>query len=750
MTQKRKTYLYSPALENAFRAGVVYVCRRKGGVLHRWQKAVPCRMLWAAVLLTAFSSCATKGWLVEGDIEIKKVDVFSFDDIPTEKYKPYVIQQPGMRGGKRVRVAYDTLLTQRTCRDITQALATDGYLDAEVSSACHVRKGKRRQPTCHVMYLITPRKPYFLGTVTFDIADGRIDSLLRREYRTQLCSGKRFSVQDLDRERTAICSFLQSRGYYKFNRDFIRFLADTVGKDHTVDVTLQLVLYRANSRMREQEHPKYFIRNIEYSSGTEGEEINLRTSVLDENTMLQEGREYDASALQSTYRRFARLNALAYTNIDFTEQESDSLDKELDCKILLSPRKPNSISIQPEGTNTSGNLGAALSMLYENFNIFRGSEKFSLELRGAYEAITGLEGYNNKDYIEYGVESRLEFPRYIIPFISRTFRRNVQSWSELSVAYNVQNRPEFHRKMFSAKWTYKWSEPRHHSKYTLDVLDMNYIYMPWISETFKKDYLDSLSNYNAILRYNYDDLFIMRVGFGGTYNNGVNALRFNIETAGNILSALAKAVPFGKNDKGQYTLFKIAYAQYVKADIDFTHVFPMSLRSELVLHGGLGIAYPYGNSDVLPFEKRYFSGGANSVRGWSVRGLGPGSYSVRDGRIDFINQTGDVKIDINMEYRTYLFWKVYGAAFLDAGNIWTIRNYEGQPGGQFRFNRFYRQFAVAYGLGLRLNFNYFILRFDCGMKAVNPVYKNSREHYPVFHPQMSRDCALPFAVGMPF
>ncbi len=138
------------------------------------------------------------------------------------------------------------------------------------------------------------------------------------------------------------------------------------------------------------------------------------------------------------------------------------------------------------------------------------------------------------------------------------------------------------------------------------------------------------------------------------------------------------------------------------------------------------------------------------MRGWSVRGLGPGSYSGTDGRIDFINQSGDIKLDLNLEYRTFLFWKIDGAAFIDAGNIWTIREYESQPGGQFRFDEFYRQIAVAYGLGLRVNFGYFVLRFDAGMKAIDPACPKGREHYPVFHPDMKRDFAFHFAVGLPF
>jgi outer membrane protein assembly factor BamA len=279
---------------------------------------------------------------------------------------------------------------------------------------------------------------------------------------------------------------------------------------------------------------------------------------------------------------------------------------------------------------------------------------------------------------------------------------------------------------------------------------MNYVYMPWISETFKHDYLDSVSNRNAILRYNYEDLFIMKTGFGITYNNNVDAIKANFETAGNVLNAFSHLLGSSKNENRQYTLFNIAYAQYVKFDFDYTHLIRFDAHNALALHADLGIAYPYGNSTILPFEKRYFSGGANSVRGWGVRELGPGKFKGTDGIIDFINQTGDVKLDLNAEMRTFLFWKFYGAAFVDAGNIWTIRNYEEQPGGQFKWNQFYKQIAVAYGLGIRLNFDYFILRFDFGMKAINPAYENEKEHYAIIHPDFSRDFCFHFAVGLPF
>jgi len=242
----------------------------------------------------------------------------------------------------------------------------------------------------------------------------------------------------------------------------------------------------------------------------------------------------------------------------------------------------------------------------------------------------------------------------------------------------------------------------------------------------------------------------MKMGFGLSYSDGVDAVRVNVESSGNLLSGVSKTFGFKVNSQGQRTLFNIAYAQYAKFDVDYTHLMQFDKRNALALHAGIGVAYPYGNSTVLPFEKRYFSGGANSVRGWGVRELGPGKFKGTDGRIDFINQTGDVKLDLNAEYRTSLFWKFEGAAFIDAGNIWTLRNYQDQPGGQFKIDEFYKQIAVAYGLGLRLNFDYFILRLDMGMKAINPAYGTKEEHWAIIHPKLDRDFAFHFAVGLPF
>ena len=704
---------------------------------------------FSILLLT--TACSTGKYVQEGEYILDKVAVVSDQsDYNASPLSQYVRQKEKPKlfslfrnPFSRKPVIYDTLLARLSCQDLMTAMQNEGYMNAGVSLYTET-KGKKLKAT----YLLHPGQPFQIGKVNYDIQDEGILQLLHLDQpaNQQIKPGMRFTVETLDNERKRIASLLSDNGYFRFNKDFIHFTADTIMGRKDIALTLQLRKYKPNNNSPEVDHTRYLIRDVLFQSN-DSDRIHLRKQVLLNATAIKEGRPYDASALQRTYNNFARLQAVKYTNIKFAEVPDTNL---LDCHIQISTNKPSTISFQPEGTNTAGDLGAAASITYTNRNLFHGSEQLSIEFRGAYEAITGLEGYQDQNYTEFSVETKLVFPRFLAPFLSKSFRRRQTASSEWAVSWDFQNRPEFHRRVFSSAWRYRWSEPKHHLNYRFDLLDLNYVYMPWISSTFKRDYLDNAENRNAILRYNYEDIFIMKTGFTVSYTDGVDAVRANFESAGNLLNGVSKGFGFKTNSQGQHTLFNIAYAQYVKFDFDYTHLFQFDKRNALALHAGLGVAYPYGNSTVLPFEKRYFSGGANSVRGWSVRELGPGKFKGTDGRIDFINQTGDVKLDLNAEYRSSLFWKLQGALFIDAGNIWTLRNYAEQPGGQFKFTEFYKQIAASYGMGLRLNFDYFILRFDVGMKAINPAYESEKEHWSIIHPKLSRDFDFHFAVGLPF
>lgn len=716
--------------------------------------------------------CSASRHLPENTYMLNKVRVVTdgkYKDINTTAMKEYVRQKSNSRwlstfkvplgiyclagtdssGVNRILrslgeapVVYDTLLARFSCEDLKQALENKGYLDAEVSM--YLDKHKRK---VSAIYVLRPGPAYTISHYETDIRDSVIADILSRREST-LRNGMQFSADALNTERSQITSYLQNRGYFRFHKEFISYRARKNPREHSVDLSLVLQAYRRTSEDSSSLHNRYTVRDVIYQSGNVGDTtIHLRDHVLRENTFIREREYYSAADLQNTYNHFGRLSAVKYTNISYEQVPDTTL---LDATIQIQTNKPSTISFQPEGTNTAGDLGAAASLTYQNRNLFKGSEMLSVQLRGAYEAIRGLEGYSNQDFFEYSLEGRLSFPRFIVPFLSSDFRRGIIASSEVSLLYDSQDRPEFLRRVLSAGWHYQWKPQNSFHSYRMDLIDLNYVFMPWISQTFREEYLDNTSNSNAILSYNYEDLLIMKIGFGYAYNNGRTALKTNLETAGNLLDFYAHTFDTSQNSLGQSVVFNIAFAQYVKADVDFIHRLYEGDNSQLVFHVGLGVAYPYGNSRVLPFEKRYFAGGANNVRGWSVRSLGPGSYKDKDGRINFITQTGDMKLDLNLEYRSHLFWKFNGALFLDAGNIWTLRYYPEQEGGQLKLSRLLDDMAVGYGLGLRLNFDYFILRFDLGMKAVNPAYEDDDTHYPLIHPKLSRDLAFHFAVGLPF
>ena len=731
------------------------------------------RIIIGLFVALTWASCSETKYVPEGEYLLDKVRVQNNSEEPinTQELRSYIRKRGNSRWFSATKIPlmtyslsgrdttkwlnrtlrsfgeepqlYDSLSTQQSISDLQTKLQNMGYLRATVDAENHA-KGKKMTTTYHLY----PGESFYLRSVNYDIQDERIDQLLNEsDEQPLLYKGMTFNIDNLDAERKRITQFLTQRGYYRFNKDFISYRADSIPGTSEIDLTLVLHPYN-NGRETGLPHLVYRMGDISYRQGDKDKSrIPLRRNVLRNNTFLHEGELYNSRGLQNTYHHFSRLGAVRYTNIAFRERQDEPV---LDCDILVSTNKPSTISFQPEGTNTAGDLGAAATLSYQNRNLFRGSEALSIELRGAYEAIKGLEGYASSDFVEYSVGSRLTFPRFIAPFLASSFRRRINATSEVSVLYDLQDRPEFHRRVFSVGWRYKWNDQRHHDRYQVDLLDLNYISMPWISGTFRAEYLENTTSRNSILRYNYEDLFIMKTGFGYTYNNGVIAIKANVETAGNLLNLLAKPLNFPVNGEGQYTFLRLAYAQYARGTVDFTRNIDLDYNNQLVFHVGLGIAYPYGNSTILPFEKRYFSGGANSVRGWAVRSLGPGRFIGHDGRIDFINQTGDMKLDINFEYRARLFWKFSGALFLDGGNIWTLREYKDQPGGQFKFSEFWKQLAASYGLGLRLNFDYFIVRFDVGMKAVNPAYETVRDQFPIIHPNLSRDFAFHFAVGLPF
>lgn len=758
------------------------------------------------LLLMMLSACSASRFIPEGHYMLENVTVKSDDKkVDVSLLKGYIRQHPNAKWFSLIKapmapyllsgrdttrrinrflqrigeapVIFDTVQANRSAENMLAAIQNMGYLEATISQQYQIKKQKLK-----LTYALSPGPRYRVSSLDYQIDDPVVDSLIMSDKgNSRLYSGMPFDVNVLDAERSRMSTLLQNNGYYKFNKEYVRYIADTCVGNYEVGLKVLIPLYRPSAQDSLRLHERYTVRQIafvnnlgrmESSYDTTGVtkmvyngypfyykgRLGLRPAVFIDNNKIVSGKYYSERDVQQTYANLGRLGSILYSNVRM--EEVDTFSRQLDCYISVNQNRPRSFGAELEGTNSAGDLGAALSLSYQNRNLFRGSELLSVKLRGAFEAITGLEGYSDQNYFEISAEVGLTFPQFKLFHFGKN-RHIVQPTSEISVLYDSQNRPEFHRRVLTSALRYRWRSPRELFRHRIDIIDLNYVFMPWISDTFRRDYLDDASDRNAILRYNYENLFIMKFGYSFSYNSqggtasavdyGSNALglHFNIESSGNLLYGLSELFNASKSNE-QYTLFNIAYAQYVKGDVSLSKSFRFDSRNSLALHFGLGIAYPYGNSTILPYEKRYFSGGANSVRGWSVRGLGPGSFRGTDGRIDFINQTGDIKLDLNAEYRTKLFWKLHGAFFIDAGNIWTIREYAEQPGGQFGFDTFWRQIAVSYGLGLRLNFDFFVLRLDGGMKAVDPAYSDHIGHYPLLHPDFRRDFTLHFAVGLPF
>ena len=766
-------------------------------------------ILYTILLYLALSlaSCSATKFVPDGSYLLDEVKIHTDNkEIKTSDMRLYVRQNPNSKWFSTIKtqlyvynwsgrdstkwfnrflrkigdapVIYNESDAIRSQEEIAKAVQNLGYMGASVKRTTKTKKKKLK-----LFYEITSGKPYIVRTLKYDISDKKIAEYLRNDStQSMLREGMLFDVNVLDAERQRITDYLLCNGYYKFNKDYITYTADTARNTHQVDLTLHLLPYKTYVGDTPKEHFQYKINKINFitdydvlqSSALSSIEINdslhyngfpiyykdklyLRPKVLVDNLRFASGDLYDERNVQKTYTYFGRLSALKYTNIRFFEtQNGDST--QLNCYVMLTKSKHKSISFELEGTNSAGDLGAAASVSFQHRNLFRGSETFMVKFRGAYEAISGLQpGYKNHNYTEYGVETSINFPNFLFPFLTSDFKRRIKATTEFGLQYNYQLRPEFSRTIASASWSYKWMQ-KQKIQHRIDLLDISYLYLPWISSQFQEDYINKDKD-NYILKYNYENRLIVRMGYNYSYNSAggtlVNntittnsySIRAGFESAGNILYGISKMINMRKNKDGEYAILGIPYAQYLKGDFDFAKNIIIDHRNSLAFHAGIGIAVPYGNAKVVPFEKRYFSGGANSVRGWSVRNLGPGSFA---GDGNFMNQSGDIKLDASIEYRTRLFWKFRGAAFIDAGNIWTIREYENQPGGVFEFDKFYKQIAVAYGLGLRLDLDFFVLRFDGGMKAINPKYKKAKERYPIIHPRFSRDFAFHFAVGYPF
>ena len=674
---------------------------------------------------------------------------------------------------------YNHDLTLASQKALTTMLSNRGYMAAKVSVDTTVNAKKKK---VDINYKVTTGEPHYINSVTYEIPNDTLrEIILADTINSKIKANTIFNRNVLSEQRDAITRKLREMGYYAFNKEYITFIADTTEGSKAVDLTVRTMPPYANDRMvYYTSHKPFYVRNVTFVTNYDpisahnansysakdtvnyngytilyGESQYIRGKVLEECCFIEPGKLYNSSNITKTYQALGRLGILKFINIEVRPIGEIDGKIWLDTYILLTPGKAQSVTLSLEGTNSEGDLGFGVGAGYQHRNIGKGSELLNTKFKASYESLSGdLSGLINKNYSEYSGEVGITFPKFKAPFLKKEFKQKILASTELSTQLNYQERPEYTRIIAGAAYKYIWSERYHNTRHTFTPLDINYVYLP----ESKINFLDSIQN--PLLRYSYEDHFIMRLGYSFYHSNKkerelfsapfqeyVYTIRAGAETAGNLLYGISNAVGAEKTNDA-YEIFGIRYSQYAKFDFDYSLTRNFTPKSSLSFRVGAGVGVPYGNSNVLPFEKRFYAGGANSVRGWGVRTLGPGSYNGINSVNNFIYQCGDIRFDFNLEYRAKLFWVIELGAFLDAGNIWTIHDYEDQPGGVFKFDEFYKQIALSYGLGLRLDFSFFLLRFDLGMKAYNPA--QGQERWPVIHPNWKRDSAFHFSVGYPF
>ena len=765
-----------------------------------------------SIALALLVSCKTTKFVPEGQylLDKVKIDVKDNSAISKKEMRNYLrqVQNHEVLGGWKLQlnvynwsgkdstkwynkwvrkvgqapVIYDPLLTEMSASQLQLALSNQGYLDAEII-VDSIKNAKKKK--AEITYNIYTKRPHYIASIDYNIPDDTLRHLILADSsKFILKENSLFDRNALDQARQNITDRLREQGYFGFNKEYITYTADTTANSYAVDLTLNVMPPYANRIKYYDRHQPFFVRNVyvvtDYDPAKQlnitnyspedvsyyknlhilyGENHYLRPKIIDENCYITPGNKYNSTDVDKTYQAFGRLGILKFININF--ESIGEIDGALwvDAYILLTEGKSQTVSVSLEGTNSEGDLGFGVEATYQHRNLARGSETLTAKAGINYESISGdMSGLINNKYAEYSGEVGITFPKFIFPFLKKGFRQKIRSNTEFATSFTYQERPEYTRVIAGASWKYKWTERGSMISHTFDLLDINYVYLP----QFKEEFIQEIDN--PLLRYSYEDHFIMKMGYTFYYTNkksqaspigkftyqpDIYTFRAGVETAGNLLYAGSQLAHQKRDEDSQaYKVFGIQYSQYFKFNLDYSYNHSFDRRNSLVFHIGTGVAVPYGNSTILPFEKRFYSGGANSVRGWSVRSLGPGRFNGNNSVSSFMQQCGDIRLDLNVEYRAKLFWVFELAAFIDAGNIWTIRDYENQPDGVFKFKNFYKEIAAAYGLGLRLNFNYFLLRLDCGMKAYNPA--RDQERLPLIHPNFKRDYALHFSVGYPF
>ncbi len=673
-------------------------------------------------------------------------------------------------------VIYDEFLEEKTASQLKLFLQNKGYYNASVEDSVILKNQKAK-----IIYKLSPKEAYRIHEVSYEFEDQDLrDLVLSDTINSLLNENDHFDVDVLSRERERIETLLKNHGYYYFNKEYIFYEADTTLSHHSVNIKLIIKKYLRPDNEEgyiEVSHPKVRIGDVflhtefdsrmalsnlqDYEIYTDTvnigsiyllyrDKLKIKPGVLTESNYIVPGELYNLDNVRKTYRNLSSLRLFRLVNIEFRDRDSINSQGQtvLDCEIFLTPQTLQSYAVELQGTNSSGNIGAAGNVIYQHRNLFQGAENLSLSLTGALEA---LEENYPSDYgymVEFGSEVRLRIPKFFLPFKTDQFIKKYNPNTSISAAYNYQRRPDYTRTVANASFGYNWRANRHLT-HIINPVELNLVSIPYKSQEFS-EWLEG-----KYIFYSYQPHLVTVTNYSLIFNNqnikkksDFTYFRMNLESAGNLLSTSFDLAGVEKKN-GSYELFNTEFAQYIRGDFDFRYYNVLDKNSSLVYRVFAGAGLPYQNSTALPFEKKYFGGGANGIRAWQVRNLGPGSYDEEE-ELTYPNKTADIKLEANIEYRFKLFWVLEGALFLDAGNIWAINENDERTGALFKPESFYKDIAVGTGFGTRFVFSFFTFRLDLGIKTRNPVLPEGKKWTFGTSRMTSDDFTLNIGIGYPF
>jgi len=634
-------------------------------------------------------------------------------------------------------VVFDSLRIEQSITNLENHLQYIGYYGSQVSSQVEVIKKK-----AYVTYSVSLGNRYKISEISYDIPEyGSFrEDFVQDLPQSSVEAGQYLSESALDKEADRSSAYLRTLGYYGFTKSYYAFEADTLAHDGTARLTYAIRDYAlGDAPSSAKEHKKFYLGEVTI---THPERLKIRPSVLENLNILRPGQLYNEADVNTNYTRFSSVGMLSGVNINLEPVSDDRVD----CTISLRNSGLQGFKTNLEASvNSTGLIGISPQLTYYHKNIFRGGEQLNLGIKGNFQFRPKTDAYST----DLNVSSTLRFPQFIgLP--NRVFSGPNIPRTDVSAAFNYQDRPEFRRTVISTALTYN-GRLGQKFYYQFSPIRINISHLYDIDEEF----LIKLLQNNPLVLMAYMDRFDMGVSGMMYYTTDASSVpqsayhyfRLSTDISGNFLSLFNRWMPV--NDDGQHTIWNTPYAQYVRTELNMGKVFRFGKedRQALALHFGGGVAYAYGNSETAPVERQFYVGGSMSMRGWNARVLGPGT-SNEILWFTIPSQIGEMKLEANVEYRFPLVSKLEGALFVDAGNIWDISD-ETEKGGKFSFKTLPEAIALDWGLGARLNLNFILLRVDMGIRLRDPAREAGDRWVPT-NEWLNGNFAIHFGVGYPF